>query len=109
MKILSHFMIGLIASFCFVSHAHAWIFSFSNRTNDPILVRIKLQPLGVEPWYTLLIQPKQYAEFRFTTAFDPDAWEKGAKPGHCLGDIQIAPPLKKTVEVVSKDGEYLGT
>lgn len=108
MKMSCRLLSGLILSLSVIQQASAYIFSFSNHTDYPIKVRIKLQPTGTEPWEEETMQSKQYYEYRWTSVFDSSS-RNGWKAGFCLGDIQIAEPMKQMVQVMSKDGEYLGT
>lgn len=96
------FSIGLC-----VQQVSAYIYSFSNHSNEPIKVRVQLAGVN-EPWVEVLIPAKEMRDFPWTglghSRKSLDIW----KVGFCLQNIQMAVPLKKRIKALTPDGEDLG-
>jgi len=101
--------IGVMLIFGCVQKISAHIYEFSNHTEEPIMIRVKLD---IDPkWYEVIIEPHKGYEFLWVAAGHPrekegrDIWEAGL----CLQEINIAVPLKNKVRMLSPEGEYIGT
>jgi hypothetical protein len=104
-------LVAVLSIVLSVQYASAWIYSFSNHTNEPLKVRIQLH--ADTEWYERIILPKSAGsiatqEFRFTVFGDPQGTLNGWKLGFCLQEIQFATPVTKMVKTIAPNGEDLG-
>lgn len=100
---------AVIVSVCSVSQLSAYIYSFSNHTNEPLMVGIKLSGIN-EPFEWKLVPAKSAGagatvEFAWTALFHPKPSMNIWKAGFWLTDLRVRRPLKKLVRVASEDGE----
>ncbi len=92
-----------IISMCSVSQVSAYIYSFSNHTNDPLKVRVQLNGVN-EPWEEVYIPAKEMRDFPWTALGHSRPSLNIWKAGFCLQNIQVAIPLKRKMKAMTSDG-----
>ncbi len=96
--------LSILLGFLFSLQMRAYEYEFSNHTNDPLKLRLKLSFIFEDDrWYETIIQPQGMHTFAFSPGkLDP------IKTGFCLKYIHVALPQKKKKMAIGPNGEELG-
>lgn len=103
------YLIGLMQA-----SLQAHIFDFSNHTNYPLRVGVKLSLIN-EEFKWMEIQPREQGEFLWVAAGHPrekEATDKGFsiwKAGICLQEIQVQTPRFAPKQTIDDDGNIVTT
>jgi hypothetical protein len=104
---------AMLATLSFGQRLSAYLFSFSNHTNDPLWVRIHLTADKSDKFYEVLLEARKAGDKAMHTfKFGSDQgyklveaeWYKG---GFCFGDVYVRTPITETKTVTGPTGEEL--
>lgn len=99
-------VVGAVMSMLSAFQLSAYIYSFSNHTNDPLKVRVQLSGWN-EPWEEVYIPAKEMRDFPWTALGHSRPSMNIWKAGFCLQNIQVAIPLKRKIKAMTVDGVVL--